>query len=816
MGANIREALSWQDVSADKNLKFIRFLSNTGRTFPGRTYNFFAEFLLHAVDIFTRFGIVYLRNTQRRKGEISLRQMTVAIDKIIYRNKETNYIVFSGTVLTLMPKKKVYRATKEKHTFVGNLYCAFVGDKFEIEGTESFHELHGTQITIAKSKRIEPVTESEIRLFLKASIKKITPKMIDKIMEKYGLDAITALRNDPNAYDFLGLSQDLTDEVRSEVMQNALFEEILLFLQLHEIDCRNAMPIFKKYGDGAVRTLEAKPYTLYTDGLLDFRTTDRLYLEAGNAPDSSQRCKYGLLASIQMDSANNGNVFLRQQSIQRVMKRFLFDSSKAGDFPFSPQALDNAITQLENGGFLTRDDINGEPCIYLTSNLRSERHIAECLNGFMHQLKSKVYTTDDIDWFFTQYEQSCGIRLAPEQADAVRKALTSPVSIISGGPGTGKTQTLNAIIYAIQLLSPDAVVKACAPTGKAAIRISELTGKSASTIHRMLKIGPFLETIRGGELKCDFLFVDEFSMVDIDLCSKLFDAINDCGRIVIVGDYNQLPSVGPGLVLRDLIACKAIPVTMLKHVFRQGSHSLITLNASKIINRPPGKDPDLQYSHGKGGEFYFIDEKDPRRIIKYIIASIGQAKKAYGYSLENVQVLAPVRFGDLGVDGLNFSLQQALNPNGQAYSYQDKDFRVNDKVIHTKNNYDLEVFNGEVGFIREIGYEKDKILRVEYPDRDVWYPYSALTELDLAYALTVHKLQGSEFPVIIMPVHELQGTSLSKNLVYTALTRAKKMVVLVGSKEALKSGLYRETTIERESNLVTRIQAVCPPVCVAP
>ena len=728
-----------------------------------------------------------------------MRQITVAIDKIVYRNKETNYTVFSGTVLTLMPKKKVYRATKEKHTFVGQLYCAFVGDKFEIEGTETFHELYGTQITITKSKRIEPVTESEIRLFLKSSIKKITPALIDQIMEKYGLDAITALRNNPNAYDFLGLSQDLTDAVRSEIMQNVLFEEVLLFLQLHEIDCRNAMPIFKKYGDGAVRTMETRPYTLYTD--------------AGNPPDSLQRCKYGLLASIQMDSANNGNVFLRRNSIQRVMKRFLFDSSKAGDFPFSPQSLDEAITQLENGGFLAKEEVNGETCIYLSSNLRSERHIAECLNGFMHQMKSQIYNPDDIDWFFTQYEQSFGIRLAPEQAEAVRKALTNPVSIISGGPGTGKTQTLNAIISAIQLLSPDAVVKACAPTGKAAIRVSELTGKSASTIHRMLKIGPFLEAVKGGELKCDFLFVDEFSMVDIDLCSKLFDAINDCGRIVIVGDYNQLPSVGPGLVLRDLIACKAIPVTLLRHVFRQGSHSLITLNANEIINHPPEKKPDLKYDHAKGGEFYFIKEKDPRRIIKYITASIKQAKGAYGYTLENVQVLAPVRFGDLGVDNLNLSLQQVLNPNGRAYPYQDKDFRINDKVIHTKNNYDLEVFNGEVGFIREIGYEKEKLLRVEYPDRDVWYPYSALAELDLAYALTVHKLQGSEFPVIIMPVHELQGTSLSKNLVYTALTRAKKMVVLIGSEDALISGLHRETTIERESNLVTRIQAVCPPVC---
>lgn len=743
-----------------------------------------------------------------------MRKMTVVADKIIYRNKENNYTVFKGTVLTWMPRKKIYRSTKETHTFVGYLFCVFEGDRFEIEGEDSFNDIYGTQILITKSNRIEPVTEIEIRAFLRVSLKKMTPKLIDKVMDKYGLDAISALRNDPHAYDFLGLSQDSTDELRSELLQNALFEETLLFIQLHGIDCRYALSIYKKYGDTATRVMQSSPYTLYADGLLDFKTTDKLFLDAGNPPDGFQRCKFGLLASIQMDSANNGNVFLRRKSIVRVMKRFLFSASKKGKddpFPFDDKTIDNAIIQLENGGFVSQETMNGEVCLYLKNNLRSEKHIAECLNGFMHLPKTLSYDKDDIDWFFEQYEQTFGIKLAPEQAEAVRKALTNPMSIISGGPGTGKTQTLNAIISAIKLLTPKAVIKACAPTGKAAIRISELTGKAASTIHRMLKIGPFLETIHGGELKCDFLFVDEFSMVDVDLCSKLFDAINDCGRIVIVGDYNQLPSVGPGLVLRDLIACKAIPVTLLKKVFRQGSGSLISLNANEIINHAPGKSAVLQYSHGKGGDFYFINESDPRKIIKYIIASIRRAETEYRCSLRDVQVLSPVHFGDLGVDALNFALQQALNPSSRSISFDDKDFRMNDKVIHIKNNYELEVFNGEVGFVRELGYEKDKMLRVEYPDRDVWYPFSALSELDLAYSLTVHKLQGSEFPVIIMPVHELQGKSLSKNLIYTALTRAKKMVILIGSSQALETGLHRETTIERESNLVTRIQAVCPP-----
>lgn len=740
-----------------------------------------------------------------------MKQYDIVVDKVVYRNKDTNYTVFKGVVLSWMPRKKEYRRTKETHTFVGFFFCIFDGDQFSVEGEEAFHPTYGSQIVVKSNTRKEPVTELEIRTFLRKSIKGMTPNLVNKVMDKFGLDAITALRKDAHAYDFLGISQDSLDEIRSTLMQNICFENILLFLQMHNIDCRYAQTLFKKYGDTTVRILSDSPYVPYADNIFDFKVADKLYLDLGNKPDSSQRCKYATLAAIQMDSANNGNVFLPKNNVSLKMRKYLADTSKSSTedgFPFTEAAIENAIIQLENGGFLIQENHSGRDCVYLKSNYYDERQIANCLKGLMTQPKRIPYTEFEIEQFLVSYQQSNHITLADEQSDAVRKALTSSISIISGGPGTGKTLTIKAIMSAIKALSPDAVIRACAPTGKAAIRISEVTGSGASTIHRMLKIGHFQEEIHGGELVCDFMFIDEFSMVDIQLCAKLFDAVNSCGRIVIVGDYNQLPSVGPGLVLRDMIASKAIPATFLKHVFRQAGQSLIAVNANRIIHPTPTQGPILQTSQSPGGDFYFLKEDDPRRILKTVFASLKKAQKDYGYSLKDIQILSPIRHGDIGVDNLNFLLQQAINPNPVKATVDDKELRVGDKVIHTKNNYELEVFNGEVGFIREITFKKDNYLCVEYPDRDVWYPLSAIDELDLAYALTVHKLQGSEYPVIIMPVHELQGVSLSKNLIYTALTRAKKLVILIGSNEALTTGLHRETTIERESNLVDRILSI--------
>lgn len=740
----------------------------------------------------------------------------IIVNKVVFQNKASAYTVFQGTVLRWAPRKKEFLPTKEIHTFVGYFFCIFAGDKFSVEADEVFNKTYGTQYVVSSSHRVEPASAMEIRSFLQKNIKGMTPKRVQKVMDKYGLDAIHALRKDANAYDFLGLAQAELDEIRTALIQNVAFEDTMTYLQIHNMDCRYALPLHQKYGDSAVMTITDNPYAPYADDIYGFNVADKLFFALSHIPNSPKRCLYATLSTLRADAENNGNIFTRRKNLRVKMMEILTetaDKKSEENFPFTDEDLDTAIVALESAGYIISETTSGEQHLYLRSNYYDERNIAVCLQGLLNEPKRIAYHPFAVSTFLTQYEVRTGLALAPAQKKAVEAALKGHVSIISGGPGTGKTQTINAIVSAIRTLSPDASIRACAPTGKAAIRLSEMTGIPATTIHRALGLGQYTGALKCGDLVCDFMFVDEFSMTDIQLCAKLFDAINPCCRVVMIGDYNQLPSVGPGLVLRDFIASGAIPTTILKQVFRQKGGSRIIENAHRIINHVSGQSINLRIAQKPHEDFYFIQSEDSREILALIKHSIAKIKKDYGYGVDAVQVLSPVHFGDLGVENLNHELQKVLNSKQSALSvtFEDEEFRLGDKVTHIRNDYDLDVFNGEVGFISEIGYTKERMLKVTYPDRDVWYPLPALAELGLAYALTVHKLQGSEYPVIIMPVHQLQGRGLSKNLIYTALTRAKKMVIIIGSPEALSTGLRRETTIERESNLVRRIQALIPP-----
>lgn len=748
-----------------------------------------------------------------------MRKCDVIVTKILYHSQETAYTVFKGTVLRWAARKKQFLPTKETHIFVGYFFCLFNGDRLEVNVEEIFHKTYGSQYLVSYSKRAEPASLIEIRNFLLKNVKGMKPTWAEKVLDKYGLDTIYQIKTDSHALDFLGLQQDTVDGLRNSLLENAVFENTMAFLQLHEVDCRFALPLHLKYKDNAGLTLTDNPYIPFIDGIFDFKTADKLYLHLGKPSNSPKRCLYTTLATLQMDVERVGNVFTRRENLKRKIMSFLTETAKdmkEEDFPFSDRDIENAVTRLENLDLIVVDKAFGTEAVYLRENYYDEMQVSASLKEIANEPKRVFFRLPDIDAFLTRYELNTGITLAPAQKEAVKMALLSPISIISGGPGTGKTQTINTIMAAIRELAPDASIRACAPTGKAAIRITELTGIPAATIHRALGLGRYQGRLKNGELVCDFMFVDEFSMADINLCAKLFDALSPNGRIVLVGDYNQLPSVGPGLVLRDFIASGVIPKVILRQIFRQSGTSRIVENAHRIINQSPGSNIVLKLAKKPGGDFYFISENDPRRILQKILRSIKQMKNNYGYGIDSVQVLSPIRYGDLGIDNLNYILQQILNPSTVSIGIEEKEFRLGDKVTHVKNNYDLGVFNGEVGFITDIAYTKDRALKVTYPDRDVWYPMVDIKELELAYALTVHKMQGSEYPVIIMPVHELQGLGLSKNLIYTALTRAKKMVVLIGSASSLSNGLRRETTIERESNLVGRIQNTVPPIKYIP
>ena len=737
----------------------------------------------------------------------------IVVDKIIYRDKESAYTVLSGTVLRWSNRKKEFLATKEKHTFVGYFFCLFNGDKFEVEVEEIFNPTYGSQYNVTSSKRIEPSTLVEVRNFFAKNIKGLNATKIDKIIKTYGMDSINIICQKPDALNFLGMSPDTTAEIRTEIQENSIFESIMTYLMQYDIDCRLAMPLYQKYKENAIQIMNTNPYTPYLHNIYDFKTADKIYLYSGAPENSEKRCRFATLAALRTDSEKNGNVFTRREKLMdkiNILLQNISVNNNQKKCPFNENDLSNAINQLGNMGTIIVDSSFGSEAIYLRENYYAERKIGQFIKEFMTEIKQKVYRTDLINDFLKQYEIDHNITFAEAQKQAVNMALSSPISIISGGPGTGKTMTIQAIIAAIKEMTPDANIRACAPTGKAAIRIEEMTRLKASTIHRAIGLGSYSGTLRDGELVCDFMFIDEFSMTDLHLFDKLLDALNPCARIVIVGDYNQLPSVGAGLVLRDLIESGTIPTIILNQIFRQAASSLIVTNAHNIINQVADQPIHLKIARKPGKDFYYIEENNPRRILQIINQTVKRLQNYYHLGIDEIQLLSPVNYGDLGVENLNYIFQNELNLSNITVNFAEKEFRLGDKVVHTKNNRDLDVYNGEVGIITEIMYKKDAMLKVSYLDKDVIYPFVNLDELELAYALTVHKSQGSEYPAIILPVHEIQGQGLSKNLIYTALTRAKKMVILIGSASALSAGMRRETILGRESNLVGRLRSTLP------
>lgn len=735
----------------------------------------------------------------------------IEVNKISYQDKDSGYIVLYGT--ELKPRKRRRKksdpyAYGNKARYVGLLPVAILGDWIECEVEMAYSHKYGTQYKIISAVRKSSAPRTQIEAFLRRNIKGMTPVRLDQIMTKYGENALNEIQKNPRAFDFTGLSSKDSDALRDACAQMAAYEKVLILLRENEVDCRYSAPLYRKYGTTAPHILTNSPYIPYTDGIYDFRVADRLYVGLGYPGDGIKRCRIFLLALLQQDAEKNGNLFVRRERLKEKMEDFLVHETdaKARILPFADQTIEDALQELVDSRQITITTKYGSECIYLGRNYHMEEKAAAGICRVWTGQKNITFPAAGTEELLTAFASNHGYILAPEQSQAVLTALTSPISIISGGPGTGKTFTVKVIVDFIRELVPDVKITACAPTGRAALRLKDMTGLPASTIHRVLNLGPFSKNVLGpGELVCDYLIVDEFSMVDIELCQYLFTALTPSARVIITGDHNQLPSVGPGTVLRDLIASNIFPTTILSHVFRQAEHSGIIGNANRIF-APPDSNRKLTASNPKkpGGDFYFLEENDTRKIAAKIEEIIQAGIRDYALTLSEIQVLAPIHSGDTGTDNLNSYLQEKLNPSTEVLEYNGRTFHRGDKVIHTKNDYELDLFNGEIGFICDVGCTKDCALIVDYSGREVVYPENKLDQLELAYALTVHKMQGSECPLIIMPIY---GPYLSKNVVYTAITRAQKAVVLIGSKENLAEGLQQETAVERESNLVKRLQA---------
>ena len=733
----------------------------------------------------------------------------VRVKKIIHQAKQDGFIICTATTLT--PKRGGgYKETPETKTYLGYFNSVYANDVFDLTYEEIEHKFYGEQRHIILYHRIYPGTLEEIRTFLLSKKKGLGPKRTDVLLEKYGLSVLAEIESNPNVFDGLGVPEKKGQALRDEIVADKVFEDALAFLQLHRLDYRYATPLFEKYRESVLDVLKNNPYAAYLDNIIDFRTADQLHASVGHPDNDPFRIAMAVYACMRRDSESNGNIYMTRDSLPERCDTFLsYMSARRRASHFTATEYDTALDFLIEKELVVIDSkvAPGISCLYLKRNFDSEIHIAECIFAIQKGLKEHYYRESDIDIFLKGYQTRYGIRLAPDQKRAVLMALTSEISVLTGGPGTGKTQTINTILAAIQTLSPKATVKLAAPTGKAANRISELSNQPAYTIHRLLGLGLFhTKCVGQGELDCDYLIVDEYSMADIHLTYWLLRAASSKTRVILVGDYDQLPSVGPGLVLRDFINSGCLPCVRLQHVFRQAATSHIISNAHLIIgSTDAGPAAPLRQSKGPNGDFYFIPADSPSKIRSRIIQAIDRFHRVYHYSYDSIQVLSPLKAPDVGVASLNLLLQEELNPHGSSFLYHDREFRIGDKVIHCINNYDLHVFNGETGVIKAFGFSSENAIEVSYPDRDIWYDMASVDQLDLAYAISVHRSQGSEFPIVIIPVHETLATGLNKNLLYTGITRGREIVVIVGSPQAFADGIKRCNTVERNSNLIPRL-----------
>lgn len=740
---------------------------------------------------------------------------TVRVKKLVHEAKD-GYTIFLGAKLRRKLRGAGMVETKEIGNYTGYFTSIHPNDVFELAFEKAEDKFYGERRFVITHKRVYPGTLDEIRTFLMSKKKGIGPKRIDLLIERYGLSVLEEIEHNPDAFEGLGISSQSAQYLRDEIVADKAFEDTLAFLQLRRLDYRYASPLFAKYKESTVDILKNNPFAPYLDGIIDFRTADSLHCSMGfpyNAPFRVAMAVYGCLKA---DSQYRGNLFVDASKVQDLCERFVFQSNElyAGASGFSAQEYADAIRFLAEKELLVTDSkiLPGKTCLYLKTNYDSELRIAQYLAQVMNGSKRYSYPSNAIDLFLRDYQAKNGIQLAAKQKKAVFMSLLSPVSILTGGPGTGKTQTINTIIAAIQALSPTASIRLAAPTGKAAQRISELCGRKAYTIHRLLGMGYYnVQSVGAGEMDSDYLIVDEFSMADAYLTYRIFYAASEATRVILVGDYDQLPSVGPGLVLRDLVNSGCIPCVRLTQIFRQAKKSNIIRNAHAIItSTEQGPKEQMWVDNSPGGDFYFIPAEAPSEIREIIIRSIERFENTYHYDPDSIQVLSPLRKPDVGVEPLNQFLQDTMNPAAASYQYAEREFRIGDKVIHCVNNYELGVFNGETGTIKSIGYSSDHALEVAYPDKDVWYGISDMEQLELAYAISVHKSQGSEFPVVILPVHETLVSGLNKNLIYTAITRARKVVVIIGSAKALAEGIKKNQTTERNSNLIQRLRDALP------
>ena len=699
------------------------------------------------------------------------------VERITYQSAENGYSVLRVAV-------KNYN---ELVTVVGNLIDVNVGSVLLIEGEWTVNKKYGTQFSAYKWEETVPATAFGIEKYLGSGlIKGVGPKFAKRIVDMFGTDTISVIEDNPEQLSEVeGIGEKRIEMIVKSWEQQKEIKNIMLFLQSHDVSTTFATKIYKKYGNKSIEIVKANPYKLADDIWgIGFKTADNIASKLNFDKNCFIRCRSGILYTLNQ-LADDGHVYAEKEQLIKKSSELLDIEQN-----FIVEALEKILN--------TNDLVLDEEAIYLPTFYMAEIGIAHRLK-LLNNSPARINTNLKVN--ISRLQEKIGIEYDEIQAKGIQQAVTAKVMILTGGPGTGKTTTTLGIIRILQIMGMHILL--AAPTGRAAKRMTETTGMEAKTIHRLLEFKPSGGYQRNEKnmLDGDVLIIDESSMIDVILMNSLMKAIPPHMKLILIGDIDQLPSVGAGNVLHDIIDSNQFPVIRLTKIFRQAQSSRIIMNAHKIND---GRYPDL--SNGKNTDFFFIEAEEPEVAANTIVELVkSRLPKYYHISPSSIQVLSPMQKGIVGASNLNIMLQDAINPSDKCLYRAGRSFRPNDKVMQIRNNYDKEVFNGDIGFISEIDFDNNK-LNVVFDNRIIEYDITELDELVQAYAITIHKSQGSEYPVVVMPVMMTHFIMLQRNLIYTGITRAKKVLVIVGTKKAVSYSVRNVTVTKRNTKLKERLQ----------
>jgi exodeoxyribonuclease V alpha subunit len=696
------------------------------------------------------------------------------IDRITYHNPENGY-----TIARLVAEGQL-----EKLTVVGAIAALEEGESVEVEGEWTNHAKYGRQFKIESYRPVYPTTLEGIQKYLGSGlIKGVGPVSAKRIVEHFGEDTLDIIDEDPHRLEEVPkLGKKRVDMIAEAWEGQRQIKDVMVFLQSHGITTGYAVKIFKQYGQDAIQKVRSNPYRLERDIRgIGFRIADRIAQSLGLGHDAPQRVQAGIRYLLNQ-AADDGHVYLPAVKLIEQAREIL---------EINAELIPPALEALRADDGIVTEDLH----YYLPPLYHSEVGVASSLRRLLRA------PTADLE----EGEKDAGddgLVLAPTQQEAVDIATRQKIMVLTGGPGTGKTTVTKRILQRFE--EGGLKVSLCSPTGRAAKRLGEATGREARTIHRLLEFQPGEGQFKKGyedKLEVEALIVDESSMIDVVLMNALLRALPDVARLILVGDVDQLPSVGPGNVLRDIIDSGEVPVVRLTQIFRQAAESHIITNAHRIND---GQMPILD--NKKTSDFFFIEEKDPARVVDVIEDLCVRRLPAHGnYDMRrDIQVLSPMYRGETGAININQRLQEKMSDGGRVFRHGGNEFRTGDKVMQTKNNYDKGVFNGDMGIVEHIDTEKQMLL-VKF-DFSIEYDAADIDELTLAYAISTHRSQGSEFPVVVLPLTTQHYVMLQRNLFYTAITRAKEMIVIVGTKQALGMAVQNNEVAERFTTLKERLR----------